>query len=258
MDCCRRRCPRDRRHRHRVRRTTQHPAHRRRGRGGWSGRSTDRGPARTKALRPLRGQDHRRARRGARTRPRLAVDSRRSDDTLVIARTDALAVRGLGDAVERGRAFAAAGADVVFVEAIETVDQLAAIAAALPSTPLVYNAVEGGRSPTLDPAVLARAGVRILIHPVTLLLEKIPSAAGRARRDQGRGTRDCRDHHHRVYLSTPTGRWHSMPWPVAPRQRVDPSARRIAVTDRATPDEGELDVVLRVGGVDHPAPATPR
>jgi 2-methylisocitrate lyase-like PEP mutase family enzyme len=109
----------------------------------------------------------------AEERLRIAVESRRSADTVVVARTDALAVSGLAAAIERGRAFAEAGADVVFVEAIESVDQLAEIAAALPSTPLLYNAVEGGRSPLLDPESLARAGVRILIHPVTLLLEKI-------------------------------------------------------------------------------------
>jgi 2-methylisocitrate lyase-like PEP mutase family enzyme len=109
----------------------------------------------------------------AEARVRIAVESRRSEDTVIIARTDALAVRGLDEAVERGRVFAAAGADVVFVEAIEDEDQLLAVAAALPSIPLVYNAVEGGRSPVLDRATLARAGVRILIHPVTLLLEKV-------------------------------------------------------------------------------------
>jgi 2-methylisocitrate lyase-like PEP mutase family enzyme len=108
-------------------------------------------------------------------RVRIAVESRRSDDTVVIARTDALAVAGLPAAVERGRAFVDAGADVVFVEAIESVDQLAAVATALPSTPHVYNAVEGGRSPLLDTSELTRAGVRLLLHPVTLLLEKIRS-----------------------------------------------------------------------------------
>lgn len=109
----------------------------------------------------------------AEERIRIAVGSRRSADTVVIARTDALAVSGLDDAIERAQAFVAAGAEVVFVEAIETADQLTAIATALPSTPLVYNAVEGGRSPMLDRTTLTRGGVRILIHPVALLLEKI-------------------------------------------------------------------------------------
>jgi 2-methylisocitrate lyase-like PEP mutase family enzyme len=85
-------------------------------------------------------------------RVRITAEWRRSHDTVVIARTDALAVAGLAEAIERGQAFVEAGADVVFVEAIESVGQLAAIASALPSTPLVYNAVEGGRSPLLDRA----------------------------------------------------------------------------------------------------------
>jgi len=103
----------------------------------------------------------------------IAVESRRSGDTVVIARTDAVAVTGIDAAIERGRAFVAAGADVVFVEALEDVEQLARVSAALAGTPLLYNAVEGGRSPMLDAATLAAHGVRILIHPVTLLLETI-------------------------------------------------------------------------------------
>jgi 2-methylisocitrate lyase-like PEP mutase family enzyme len=106
-------------------------------------------------------------------RVRIAVESRASDDTVVIARTDALAVQGLDEAIERGRAFVGVGADVVFVEALTGIKQVAAVAAALPGTPLMYNAVEGGRSPMLDVTALAENGVRILIRPVTLLLEKI-------------------------------------------------------------------------------------
>jgi 2-methylisocitrate lyase-like PEP mutase family enzyme len=106
-------------------------------------------------------------------RVRIAVDARASDETVVIARTDAVAVSGLEDAIARARAFVDAGADVVFVEALAGLDQLVAVAAALPGTPLLYNAVEGGRSPMLDDHALAEHGVRVLIHPVTLLLEKI-------------------------------------------------------------------------------------
>jgi 2-methylisocitrate lyase-like PEP mutase family enzyme len=106
-------------------------------------------------------------------RVRIAVDARASDETVVIARTDAVAVSGLEDAIARARAFVDAGADVVFVEALAGLDQLAAVAAALPETPLLYNAVEGGRSPMLDDHALAEHGVRIVIHTVTLLLEKI-------------------------------------------------------------------------------------
>ena len=106
-------------------------------------------------------------------RVRIAVEARASEDTVVIARTDAVAVRGLDDAIARTRSFVDAGADVVFVEALAGLDQLAAVAAAVPRTPLLYNAVEGGRSPMLEDRALAQHGVRILIHPVTLLLEKI-------------------------------------------------------------------------------------
>jgi 2,3-dimethylmalate lyase len=102
-----------------------------------------------------------------------AAESRQSADTVVIARTDALAVTGIDDAIDRSRAFIAAGADVVFVEAIESVDQLARVAVALPGVPLLYNAVEGGRSPMLPADVLEAMGVRIVIHPITLLLEAI-------------------------------------------------------------------------------------
>jgi 2-methylisocitrate lyase-like PEP mutase family enzyme len=106
-------------------------------------------------------------------RVQIAVESCRSPDTVVIARTDAVAVEGLTEAIDRARAFVAAGADVVFVEALESAAQLEQVGAALPSTPLLYNAVEGGRSPILDPATLEAHGVRILIHPITLLLESI-------------------------------------------------------------------------------------
>jgi 2,3-dimethylmalate lyase len=106
-------------------------------------------------------------------RVRIAVEARASDDSVVIARTDAVAVSGLEDAIGRARAFVDTGADVVFVEALTSLDQLAAVADAVPGTPLLYNAVEGGRSPMLDDRALAEHGVRIVIHPVTLLLEKI-------------------------------------------------------------------------------------
>ena len=107
------------------------------------------------------------------TRVAIAAGARRRADTVLIARTDAVAVEGLGAAIERAKRFRAAGADVLFVEALEDVGQLEQVATALDGAPLLYNAVEGGRSPILSAAVLAEFGVRILIHPVTLLLESI-------------------------------------------------------------------------------------
>ena len=103
----------------------------------------------------------------------VAANARRSSDTVLIARTDAIAVEGIDAAIERGRRFRDVGADVVFVEALESADQLRRVSDALDGAPLLYNAVEGGRSPLLAADELAACGVRILIHPVTLLLETI-------------------------------------------------------------------------------------
>jgi 2-methylisocitrate lyase-like PEP mutase family enzyme len=107
------------------------------------------------------------------TRVAVAAAARRHTETVLIARTDAVAVEGLDAAIERAKRFRSAGADVLFVEAIEDVGQLEQVATALDGAPLLYNAVEGGRSPILSGEVLADFGVRILIHPVTLLLESI-------------------------------------------------------------------------------------
>ena len=100
---------------------------------------------------------------------------------------------GIDDAVDRARRFVAAGADVVFVEAVTDVDQLRRVSDAIPGTPLLYNAVEGGRSPVLDDAALAAAGVRIVLHPVTLLLETIRAQQRCARRAPRRPAGDDRD-----------------------------------------------------------------
>jgi 2-methylisocitrate lyase-like PEP mutase family enzyme len=107
------------------------------------------------------------------TRVAVAAASRSSSSTVLIARTDAVAVEGIDSAIDRALRFRDAGADVLFVEAPESADQLAQVAAALEGTPLLYNAVEGGRSPLLSQDVLGANGVRILIHPVTLVLEAI-------------------------------------------------------------------------------------
>ena len=103
----------------------------------------------------------------------LAVASRRSDDLVVIARTDAIAVAGVDAAIQRAKLFRDVGADMLFVEAIESVEQLRDVADALDHFPMLYNAVEGGRSPLLDDATLGEAAVQLVIHPVTLLLETI-------------------------------------------------------------------------------------
>ena len=90
-------------------------------------------------------------------------------ELLVIARTDARAVEGLDAALERARAYARAGADLLFVEAPESRSELETIAKALPDSPLVCNMVEGGRTPLLSHAELDALGYRLVLHPNALL-----------------------------------------------------------------------------------------
>ena len=95
-----------------------------------------------------------------------ALDARASDDTLVIARTDAVAVEGIGPAIERARRYAEAGADVLFVEAPQSRAQLSEVAAGLRSLcPLVANIVDGGDTPPLPAALLEEMGFRLVIFP---------------------------------------------------------------------------------------------
>ena len=97
---------------------------------------------------------------------RAATDARASEDTLIIARTDAVAVEGIGRALDRARMYAEAGADVLFVEAPRSREQLAAVAAALGGTrPLLANMVEGGDTPLASAADLGALGFRLVIFP---------------------------------------------------------------------------------------------
>ena len=99
---------------------------------------------------------------------RAAVDAR--GEMLVIARTDARASEGLDAAIERAHAYTAAGADVLFVEALESVDEFARVGAEGFGVPLVYNWVEGGRSPALSADEVGELGYSILLLPISLLL----------------------------------------------------------------------------------------
>jgi len=97
----------------------------------------------------------------------------------VTARTDARAPLGLDEAIRRARAFAEAGADAVFVEAPRTVDEMAAVRAALPpEVPLVANMVEGGKTPHRTVAECAAAGFRIVVLPIAGLLAAKHALAG--------------------------------------------------------------------------------
>jgi 2-methylisocitrate lyase-like PEP mutase family enzyme len=91
-----------------------------------------------------------------------ALDARRDDDTVIIARTDARAVEGLDRALERAHAMAEAGADVIFVEAPEGIEEMRAIGQ-LPAPQLV-NVVMGGKTPMLPREELAAMGFSIALY----------------------------------------------------------------------------------------------
>src|SRR3954464_9011037 len=98
---------------------------------------------------------------------RAAVEARRDPDLLVIARTDAVAVHGLDDAIGRAKKFAGAGADLLFVEAPTSGDDVARIAAELRGVaPLVFNWAEGGKTPPLPLARIAELGFSLVIYPI--------------------------------------------------------------------------------------------
>jgi 2-methylisocitrate lyase-like PEP mutase family enzyme len=103
------------------------------------------------------------------TKVEVAVESRTSDDFLIVARTDARSTLGIDEAIARGQAYAAAGADVVFVESPESENEFARVVAEI-DAPVLANMVEGGFSPVLSADRLAELGVTIGLFPVTALL----------------------------------------------------------------------------------------
>jgi 2,3-dimethylmalate lyase len=94
---------------------------------------------------------------------RAAVEARRDEDFVIIARTDARAVTGLEDAIERALAYREAGADMIFLEAPQTTEELETIAREVPS-PLVANMVEDGKTPLQSADTLEKMGYRLVLY----------------------------------------------------------------------------------------------
>ncbi len=94
----------------------------------------------------------------------VAVDSRRHDDTLIIARTDSRTALGLDEAIKRGKAFAKAGADIVFIEAPESADEFRRVGDSVDAW-LLANMVPTGKSPEIPQADLQAWGFDIAIYP---------------------------------------------------------------------------------------------
>jgi 2-methylisocitrate lyase-like PEP mutase family enzyme len=97
---------------------------------------------------------------------KAALDARPDDDTLIIARTDAIAVEGFEAALDRAEAYREAGADMLFVEAPRSATELAGVAERFRGrAPLMANMVEGGQTPIQDAAQLQALGYSLVIFP---------------------------------------------------------------------------------------------
>ena len=101
---------------------------------------------------------------------RAAVEARAQPEFVIIARTDARAVEGLEQALERARLYREAGADVLFIEALVSEAELEEAARAFPGVPLLFNWAEGGKTPPVSLARLTELGYRIVIFPISTLL----------------------------------------------------------------------------------------
>lgn len=106
-----------------------------------------------------------------------AVDARSSSSTLIIARTDAVAVEGMDQALERAERYLHAGADVLFVEALRTDEDFSRVADQFASrVPLLANMVEGGKTPLKPVPELVQMGFPLVIAPGALLRALVPTA----------------------------------------------------------------------------------
>jgi carboxyvinyl-carboxyphosphonate phosphorylmutase len=101
---------------------------------------------------------------------RAAAAARTDPDFVLIARTDARAVEGLQAALDRARLYQEAGADVLFVEAPQSEEEIETIAGTLTDVPLLFNWAEGGKTPPVGLPRLQKLGFRIVIFPVSTLL----------------------------------------------------------------------------------------
>jgi len=95
---------------------------------------------------------------------KVACDARTDEDFLIIARTDARTGLGLQEAIDRAAAYGEAGADVLFVEAPESVEEMKTVCESL-NKPLLANMVTGGKTPVLPGEELKALGYTIAIHP---------------------------------------------------------------------------------------------
>jgi len=119
---------------------------------------------------------------------KAAVDARRDGDFVIIARTDARTNHGLDEALARGKAYEEAGADVLFIESPESVDELKRIAKTFPNTATLANMIEGGRTPFLPVSELEALGFSIALYPTGPLYAAAKAVKGYVAELKGKGT----------------------------------------------------------------------
>ncbi len=122
-------------------------------------------------------------------RIRAAVDAREDDDILILARTDARHDHGLGEALDRAREFHRLGADILFVEAPQSVAEMKTICDEVPAIHMA-NMLEGGATPLLSQAELRDLGFSIAAYPLTLMsaaMKAVDSALTRLKNDDSAG-----------------------------------------------------------------------
>jgi len=98
---------------------------------------------------------------------RAAIYAKRDPDFVIAARTDAIAVEGIDEAIRRGRLYAEAGIDLMFVEAVRDVEQMKRVISEIPKPHLV-NIIDGGKTPMLTYQELEKIGYAVVVYPNTL------------------------------------------------------------------------------------------
>ena len=116
-----------------------------------------------------------------------ALDAREDDDFTIIARCDALAVTGWDDALRRCEAYVEAGADVLFLEALQTREQAADVTTRF-DVPVLYNYVETGKSPLLPVSELEALGFKLVIFPISAMLAALRTMSDLMRELRETGT----------------------------------------------------------------------
>lgn len=121
---------------------------------------------------------------------KAAVEARNNSDLVIIGRTDARAIYGLDEALYRGKKYQEAGADIIFIEAPQTREELEKIANNFTDIPLLANMIEGGKTPYLSLAELEKMGFKIVAYALSGLLSSTNSMLQCFQQLQEKGSTD--------------------------------------------------------------------